>query len=102
MRLPQQNMVPKNLRCMLQIQEKPDTQEHEGLSESLKAIFQHFDVLSCSFSGAVKSSYMESGGRKQKTVGTKETASQLSYKLPESWYSGTPFNFGLLTVGFCS
>lgn len=74
---------------MLQVPVKPDTQEHEGISEFLTAIllprniFPHFNVRSYSSSGAVKSLYMESLGRKQKTLGTQETASQLSYKLPK-------------------
>lgn len=51
--------VPKNHRCMLQVLVKPDTQEHEGISESLTAIllphntFPHFNVRSYSSSGAV-------------------------------------------------
>lgn len=51
--------VPKNHRCMLQVLVKPDTQEHEGISESLTAIllphntFPHVNVRSYSSSGAV-------------------------------------------------
>lgn len=74
---------------MLQVQATSYTQEHEGISESLTAmllpgnIFPRFDVQSYTSSGAEKSLSMGSVGRKQKTVGTPETASQLSYKLPK-------------------
>lgn len=74
--------------CVLQVQVKPDTQQHEAISGPLTAvllpcnIFPHFDVPSYS-SGVVNSSCMESVARKQKTVVTQETAFQLSYKLPK-------------------